>query len=226
MLEMKATNSSGSTAIVSFDSPPDSCPICHFGIEAIYQGAPYVFPRGRRLEILFRCPIENCQRLFITRYTNPYASGFFRRESLPFEPLDAVFSESIEKLSPNFCAIYRESKKAEDSGWRLVAGPGYRKALEFLIKDYLCGLFPDEVKVIKETFLGRCIANEKWVSNDRLRIVAARAAWLGNDEIHYLRQWGDKDLEDLKKLIDLTQHWIEIEETTKEVLKDMPEGKN
>jgi hypothetical protein len=32
-----------------------------------------------------------------------------------------------------------------------------------------------------------------------------------------------KDLQDLKKLIDLTVHWIEMEETTREIMTDMPE---
>jgi len=34
-----------------------------------------------------------------------------------------------------------------------------------------------------------------------------------------------KDREDLKALIELTVHWIEMEELTEAVMKDMPEGK-
>jgi hypothetical protein len=32
-------------------------------------------------------------------------------------------------------------------------------------------------------------------------------------------------LEDLEKLIQLTVHWIEMEEMTKSVIEEMPEGK-
>jgi hypothetical protein len=53
--------------------------------------------------------------------------------------------------------------------------------------------------------------------------VASRAAWLGNDETHYLRTWEDKDLTDLKKLIELTVQWIEIEELARDVVVDMLE---
>jgi len=52
-----------------------------------------------------------------------------------------------------------------------------------------------------------------------------RAVWLGNDETHYLRKWEQKDLTDLKNLIGLTVHWIEMEELTETVMKDMPAGK-
>jgi hypothetical protein len=55
--------------------------------------------------------------------------------------------------------------------------------------------------------------------------MAARAAWLGNDETHYGRKWEGKDLTDLKKLISLTLNWIQAEELTQDVIADMPEGK-
>ncbi len=53
-----------------------------------------------------------------------------------------------------------------------------------------------------------------------LREIAKRAAWLGNDETHYVRKWEGKDLEDLKRLISLTIHWIEMEKLTADVMAD------
>jgi hypothetical protein len=112
---------------------------------------------------------------------------------------------------------------AEDRGWKLIAGPGYRKALEFLIKDYLCRLHSTEAEKIKGMTLAACIA--EYVDHAKLKAMAARAAWLGNDETHYVRKWEEKDLDDLKTLVNLTVHWIEMAELTDNVLKDMPEGK-
>ena len=63
----------------------------------------------------------------------------------------------------------------------------------------------------------------KYVDDVRIKEVAKRAVWLGNDETHYVRQWDDKDIHSLKTLIDLTVHWIEAEEMTKSILKEMPE---
>jgi hypothetical protein len=60
------------------------------------------------------------------------------------------------------------------------------------------------------------------ITNENIKIAAKRASWLGNDETHYERIWVGKDLQDLKKLIDLTVHWIEMEQMTKEAIQDMP----
>jgi len=134
-----------------------------------------------------------------------------------------AFAESIKSISLSFCAIAGEAMNDEGRGWKLIAGPGYRKALEFLMKDYLCRLHPAEAEKIKGMTLAACIA--EYVDHVKLKAMAARAAWLGNDETHYVRRWEDKDLEDLKTLINLTLHWIEMAEMTDSVLKAMPEGK-
>jgi hypothetical protein len=104
----------------------------------------------------------------------------------------------------------------------LLCGAGYRRALEFLIKDYLKSL-SEETKhdVIDKAQLMFCITN--FVTDPKLRLTASRATWLGNDETHYIRKWGDKDLSDLKKLIDLTVYWILSEMLTRELETSMPE---
>jgi hypothetical protein len=49
-----------------------------------------------------------------------------------------------------------------------------------------------------------------------------RAVWIGNDVTHYIRKWEGKNLEDLKKLIELTVHWIEMEALSKSFEDEMP----
>ena len=46
---------------------------------------------------------------------------------------------------------------------------------------------------------------------------------LYSDEIYYTRKWEDKDINDLKSIIELTLHWIESEIRTQKLLEDMPE---
>jgi hypothetical protein len=101
-----------------------------------------------------------------------------------------------------------------------VCGPGYRKSLEFLIKDYVAELNPAEADRIKEMWLSQCI--EKYVTDANIRETAKRAVCLSNDETHYVRTWEDKDLQDMKKLIGLTTHWIEAQKLTEELLQSMP----
>ena len=59
----------------------------------------------------------------------------------------------------------------------------------------------------------------------RIKEVAKRAAWLGNDETHYVRIWEEKDVSDLKQLINLTVRWIENEIETRQLLENMPDSK-
>jgi hypothetical protein len=68
--------------------------------------------------------------------------------------------------------------------------------------------------------LGPCI--DKYVADPRIKEVAKRATWLGNDETHFQRRWIDKDLRDLKTMIRLALHWIEAKHLTDEALKSMP----
>jgi hypothetical protein len=100
-----------------------------------------------------------------------------------------------------------------------ICGIGYRKALEFLIKDYLISNLPDEEEHIKKKLLGKCIND--YVENPNIKEMAKRAVWLGNDETHYIRRWENKDINDLKILIDITVHWIEMEVLTNKYKDDM-----
>jgi len=101
------------------------------------------------------------------------------------------------------------------------------------VADYVTGQIAEKEKdaeknaafraEVEKTLLAPCIA--KYVKNDQIKEIAKRAAWLGNDETHYVRKWEGKDLEDLKKLIALTIHWIEMEKLTADVIQDMPDAK-
>ena len=172
--------------------------------------------------------------MFIARYfqNQPNNAKYHFQTCVPVELSSISQSETISKVSPDFCAIYEEAFKAEQYGLLLVAGPGYRKALEFLIKDYIIGRLTEtdaeklaiEKAKVEKTLLGTCI--KAYVKSEQIKEIAKRATWLGNDETHYVRKWEDKDLNDLKKLISLTLHWIEVETLTLEVIANMPEGKS
>lgn len=176
---VEAVTQDGKRKQVEVDKYPDHCPLCHYGVEARFQNLAHVVERVR-LELVFKCPREACQSIFISRYSQVYYPGsqaYFYRSSCPLERARSEFSETISKISPQFCEIYNQSWNAECEEWKLIAGPGYRKALEFLVKDYLCGLRADEATKIKTSQLGPCI--ESFVDNDKIKQVAKRAAWLG-----------------------------------------------
>jgi hypothetical protein len=211
------------------DKNPDGCPICHHGIQPVDARVSFYSSRSNhglpKLQRILLCPREECEHYFIAHYWQSiHTSGYFELNyCVPLELQDVELPDSITTISKDFCEIYNQAYKAERRNLLLVAGPGYRKALEFLLKDYVSLLHPQEVENIRKMLLAACI--EKYVNNDKVKSTASRAVWLGNDETHYVRKWEKTDLEDLKKFIRLTVHWIEMEELTKEGEKAMPRGR-
>ena len=94
---------------------------------------------------------------------------------------------------------------------------GYRKALEFLVKDYAIKNNSDEEQEIKEMYLADCI--KKYIANPRAEAVIERTVWLGNDQTHYVKLHDDKDLDDLKALLNLSLSYIIMELQTDEAMK-------
>jgi len=131
-----------------------------------------------------------------------------------------VLPNEISEISPYYAQIYNQSLKAEHYDLKDIAGCGYRKSLEFLVKDYAIKNFPDKSKEIKLKTLSACIND--YCDDAKLKACASRAAWLGNDETHYCRRWEGKDLQDLKVLIRLTESWILTNLLTSKYLEEMP----
>ncbi len=126
-----------------------------------------------------------------------------------------TFSDAVTSISPRFIEIYKQSDTAEDEGLDEIAGPGYGKALEFLVKDYLIKNLPGEEAEIKSMSLYNCIHDK--LDNPKIKALADRARVLRNDETHYERKYEESDITDLKKLINATVAWIELESFTAEV---------
>jgi hypothetical protein len=198
---------------------------------------PQVFSQGfvtnNVLEMFSRCANPKCSRSFISLYRldagrspqgQPNQQYFSFERSLPVEAKRKETPPEIATLSPSFAKIAAQAPTAEANGLDEVAGPGYRKALEFLIKDYAISLQTDDKAKddIKKIQLGNVIG--KYLSGDRLPVVSKRAAWLGNDETHYERRWVGKDLEDLKKLISAVEHFIAMEVLVRELPAEMPDS--
>ncbi len=199
---------------------PDKCPFCHKSIRP-NQITGYV--HGTNLDVFFSCPDPACLKTFIGYYEyNRLSQGqsYYGRTSLG-SLLGRVFSKQIHEVSEFFTTIYNQSLAAEQQGLTEICGVGYRKSLEFLIKDYAIKNNSDKKEIIEKIQLSKVI--EEYVSDSNIKSVAKRAAWLGNDETHYIKKWEGKNLEDMKKLIDLTVHWIEMEILTASFTKDMPD---
>lgn len=206
----------------NIDRYPNECPYCHLTIHPRFDRGAFN-SQTRVLELLFFCTNYNCNRLFIAFYLKSEdVGGVYDLSSVTFgNPMSQDFSENVRMISPLFVKIFNQSYLAEQQGLIDICGAGYRKSLEFLIKDYLIQKDKSREDIIKKKFLGNCINED--IDNANIKTVAARAAWLGNDETHYEKKWDDKDLTNLKDLIQLTVNWIENEILTEKYKTSMPE---
>ncbi len=227
-MNLQIIDKEGATRGVNIDHRPDECPVCHHSIDPVNHYFAFYnaqnWDKADCLQLVYRCPRLACQKVFISNF-KPFDQGcssFRYSSSQPVTKTERNFGQVIMDISTNFCLIYNQAYQAEQDGLLEICGVGYRKALEFLIKDYLIKKLPAEKATIEKKYLGNCI--EDHIGNENIKTVAKRAVWLGNDETHYLRKWEGKDLQDLKKLIDLTIHWFEMEKLTEQIEIDMPEN--
>ena len=107
-----------------------------------------------------------------------------------------------------FVKIYNQALAAESYQLDEIVGVGYRKALEFLIKDIAIHEHPEEREKIEGMHLSQCI--EQYIDYTRLKTVAKGAAWLGNDQTHYKQKFSDKDISSLKDYLDACIAWVDV----------------
>jgi hypothetical protein len=192
------------------------CPICKKSIKPVHLNSIYCYEDNtHNMESHLLC--KGCNKSFIAHYIlDKHQSGssiWFTSDApsyvAPNEFIKSEYDRFIIDTSPTFVEIYNQASAAECYHLDQIAGIGYRKALEFLIKDYLIKTSePEDAEKIKKLQLMQCI-NDK-INNEQLKIAASRATWLGNDQTHYVQKFDDKDINDLKRLIRLTVHWISM----------------
>ena len=207
-----------STYSFKLEFEPIECPYCH--CHHMPHPIHAFMVNENNAIILCQCTAPDCSKFYhFIYYHSDYGSSLELQE-MP-SATDVQFDKDIIEVSHNFCDIYNQANKAEQCGLKEVAGIGYRKSLEFLIKDYLITIKPGDSDNIKKKALAKCIRDD--VENINIKNVAKRATWLGNDETHYVRLWEDKNINDLKKLISLCCHWIIDEIETAKIINEMAE---
>lgn len=200
MIEIKTVTLEGQARPYRVDRYPDACPLCHTSLHpkllaAVADGFDVV----SWLQLAFQCTKHTCKSVFVAKY-HPVGQGTFGLVSTaPTTAKKQEFSDEIESVSPTFVEIFNQCLAAEAAQLHQLSGIGLRKGLEFLIKDFAVNQKPTDRETILRTPLGDCI--DRFVDDPNIQQCAKRAAWLGNDETHYLRKWEDRDGETLYKLI-------------------------
>ena len=198
----------------------EQCPLCHKVIDPkiidFFEMDDYYLDPASEIEknFLVTCYCKSCKRYFhadIAEIYYPYTQTTDYRlvHLYPQEYESCNFTKEIKELSPNFVECYEQSSYAESNNLTLIAGMGYRKALEFLIKDYSISLFPDHEEEICSLSLKKVI--DKFIDHPKIKALAIAAAWIGNDETHYVRKHIEYNIDDLKAFIKAMLTYIESE---------------
>ena len=193
----------------------NKCPICNSSIAAV-EKSNFFNSDSKMYFFMFECPA--CNKGFITHYN--YTNEKKIKNNISYNMLKLVnsypkvpelhqFDENIKKLSSNFCEIFNQAYVAEQMNLNEIAGIGYRKALEFLIKDYCIDKNKEQEEKIKKEPLSQVITN--YILSDKIKNLAKASIWIGNDETHYVRKYEDKDIKDLKRFISATVAYITYE---------------
>ena len=127
-----------------------------------------------------------CNHYFIDEFDVTREGGIYSETSYNLTPL---------KVKP----IYVQALKAEHEQLDHIAGIGYRKALEFFIKDFSILTNQDDKDKIIKMPLKQVI--EEYINDEDLKTFALASTYIGNDEGHFYRKNPDKDLTHLKKYL-------------------------
>lgn len=194
---------------------PSTCPHCGRSLrpEVMFRspfGYGYVISdlTNARSIMIYRCTYENCHKFWaveysITKNTDFQFTSEYTAHSIEYSYTPPISNDLPKNIADNFhdfTEIYNQSLLAEQSHLTKISGIGYRKSLEFLIKDYVIKQDPSKKDDVKSKFLGKVIA-EDLTDLPRVQKLAKAANWIGTDEVHYEQRFTDSDVESMKRFI-------------------------
>lgn len=183
----------------------NTCKRCGIGCSNLNVNAIYSVDSNENYYIYLMEYCPSCFGLSIAEYrvypglcNNPVDITGEHPTHFPARVAQTNFDRHIVKMSPLFVEFYHQSETAQQQGCADICGMGYRKALEFLVKDYLIHEAPNEQSQIEGLSLSNAIQR---INDPRVKTLAKASSWLGNDECHYIRKHTSHDVEDMKRFI-------------------------
>lgn len=118
------------------------------------------------------------------------------------------FSDEICNLSEDFVEVYHQSELAEFNGLDMICGMGYRRSIEFLVDAYAKHKNPSDSIDSSKSLSAKI---QTYISDERIRVLAQRATWIGNDFTHIVNRHPDRNISDMKKFINAMVHLIDTD---------------
>jgi len=192
----------------------NNCPHCQVTINPGYLWSAFTRDTDdiEALISVWLCPQHKCGKMFVALYKlegsnnfvfSRFLNGFPKGPDWPKPITELKSGQQIEDEpieQSKFIRTYLQSLIAENSGLDELAGVGFRKAIEYLVKDWAIQNNYKDKDIIIKSWLGKIINN---YYEKELKEILKRATWLGNDQAHYYKLFGEYSIKDLKELIDL-----------------------
>lgn len=186
---------------------PDFCPICGKNTNPTFLYGHTNDDESEYMAAVFQ---DSCGGIFLGFYKN-YSDQYILQGTLPRYSPKKLFSDDIQRLFPDFVEIYHQSEEAENYNLIRICGMGYRKAIEFLVKDYCLMLNPNSKdSILKETL----IKSIERLDNHLMVKLANKCRLLGNDETHIVTRYaeGVKELKlFISSLVNTVQSQLDAE---------------
>lgn len=187
------------------------CPHCAYPIEPIIRGC-YAQELFNKLQntaaVVLQCPRNECRRFHIQAFnftktgsehhTIDKVGGLIAYSYKPLLKND--LPTEIRETFPDFDTIYNQALEAESVGLDQIAGLGFRKSLEFLIKSFAIKRDAESEEKIKTETLNNTIRN-RYNDLPRIQNLLELSAWIGNDEAHFVRKHSSLDIQTMKRFI-------------------------
>lgn len=191
---------------------PNTCPHCNGRIAPVVIYSTINKTRDKDVEtlaILLECPI--CEKYYALQFLLKNYRSTIELVSYTYQPkVDINIPNQIDIVSNNFRDIYTQSEIALSQNLIDIAGMGYRKSTEYLIKDYLIYKNVDTPEKIIKLPLKQAILK---LDNEEIKSLALACAYLGNDHAHILKRFENNDITDLKTFLDTLILYISMKVT-------------
>ena len=148
-----------------------------------------------------KCKKYHIQAFGFSKYSERSTIDIDEKIIYTYKPmLSNDLPNEINTNFPEFSSIYNQSLEAESMGLDQIAGVGFRKSLEFLIKSYAIELAPAKKETIEKETLMNTIKT-RYNDFPKIQALAELATWIGNDETHFVKKHTSIDIQDMKRFI-------------------------
>ncbi len=206
---------------------PQKCPKCEYNDTLqLKTHVSWEFPQYLcQLSVIFKCCHCKMPTYAIYLISGPkFSPSSHLIDVFPRYKRASDFDSIISEISPRFIEIYNQAYVAEQNNLTELCGMGYRKAFEIFIKDYVLSKenYSDSyAATIRNEQISATIDRLNSDAHPLTKELAKRVIWLCNDQTHYSNYHPDKNITDIKQLINDTLYWLCVSIRSQQYINDI-----